>query len=418
MLKAARSVAQANLFACGFRPFFLLTAASAVGLVGAWLGFWLVGLPLPDTPGGPLVWHAHELLFGFALAAVAGFTLTSVPEFTGTDEFAPDRAVWLALLWLLGRAAWTGAGMPVFALLSALADLGLLVSLLVLLAPRLFADPEQRHLSFAWLLAAMAVATAGFHLDVLTGAWPMRWLLIMIGLLMCLIVVALSRISMRIVNEALEETSDAGDQYLARPPRRNLATTCILLYTAAEFVAPLHPVAGWLALASAAALLNLTNDWHVGRALLRRWPFTLYLVYWFMAAGYGLIGIAILAEQPWISGARHLLTIGAMGIAIFAVLNIAGRIHAGVEPDSRPWVVLALALIGCAALARAVTAFGLLELRSAILLAGTCWSAAFALHLSFHWRTLVGPRTDGQSGCAELLETPPQASPLASSEPS
>jgi len=73
------------LFICGFRPFFVLTAVSAIGfmltwvlLLGGWLGGW-------HPPGGPTAWHAHELLFGFAAAAVAGFALTAVPEFTATQ---------------------------------------------------------------------------------------------------------------------------------------------------------------------------------------------------------------------------------------------------------------------------------------------------------------------------------------------
>ena len=406
MLKTIRSGALAPLFECGFRPFFLLTAVTAVLAIAAWAGFWLLGAGLPSTPGGPIVWHAHELLFGFALASVVGFTLTSIPEFTGTVEFGRERVLALLLLWIAGRIAFAGAAVPPLAILSMLADIGLLGALLAMLAPRILADPERRQLSFVWVLCAMIAATAGFHIDALAGAWPMRWLLVMVGLLMVLIVVAMSRISMRIVNSALEDIGNADVQYLARPPRRNLAIACILLYTAAEFLAPGHPVSGWVALASAAALFNLTNDWHVGRALLRRWAFMLYLVYWFMALGYAVMGAAILADLPWTSAGRHLLMIGAMGLAIFAVLNIAGRIHAGFEPDDRAWVPAAAGLIACAAAARAAMGIAGLDARIAIGLSSACWMLAFGLHLRFHWAILVGPRTDGQHGCAGLAEDP------------
>ncbi len=420
MLKAIRHGRLAPLFECGFRPFFLLTAATAVLAVAAWAAFWLLGTPLPSTPGGPVVWHAHELLFGFALASVVGFTLTSIPEFTSTPEFGRERTLALLLLWVAGRIAFAGSAAPWLAILAMLADLGLLCALLAMLAPRLLADPEHRHRSFLWVLGAMIAATAGFHVDSLAGAWPMRWLLVMVGLLMSLIVIAMSRISMRIVNAALEDVGNADTEYLARPPRRNLAIVCILLYTAAEFVAPGHPVSGWVALASAAALLNLTNDWHVGRALLRRWPFMLYLVYWFMALGYATIGAGILAGQPWTSAGRHLLMIGAMGLAIFAVLNIAGRIHAGVEPDTRAWVPAAVGLVVAAAIARAAMGLGGLDASVAIMLASACWVLAFGLHLGFHWKVLVGPRTDGQHGCAGLAEDrppPPDGDPPAGRDP-
>ncbi len=172
----------------------------------------------------------------------------------------------------------------------------------------------------------------------------------------------------------------------------------------AEFVAAGHPVSGWLALAGAAALLNLTNDWHVGRALLRRWAFMLYLVYWFMAIGYAVIGAGVLAGQPWASAGRHLLMVGGMGLAIFAVLNIAGRIHAGFEPDERGWVPVAVGLIASAAGARAAMGLAGLDPAVAIGLSAGCWVLAFGMHLACHWRVLTGPRADGRQGCAGLAD--------------
>ena len=407
MLSLVHRGARSPLFECGFRAFFLLAAITAVAAIGAWMAFWLLGTPLPPTPGGPVVWHAHEMLFGFALAAVAGFTLTAIPEFTSSPDVGRDPALVLLALWFLGRIAFAGAALPGLAVVAMLADIGVLGYLLALLAPRLLADAGRRHLSFAWVLLGMIVASAGFHLDVLRGAWPMRWLLVMIGLLMSLIVVAMSRISMRVVNQSLDEAGDADAEYLARPPRRNLAIACILLHTLAEFVAPGHPVSGWVALACAAALLNLMNDWHVGRALLRRWPLMLYLVYGFMALGYAAIGAGVLADRPWASAGRHLLLIGAMGLAIFAVLNIAGRIHAGFEPDERSWVPAAVGLVACAALARAAMGLAGFDAAVAIGLSGACWVLAFGMHLAFHWRVLTGPRVDGRQGCAGLADQAP-----------
>src|SRR5690606_11265979 len=89
---------------------------------------------------------------------------------------------------------------------------------------------------------------------------------------------------------------------------------------------------------------------------------------------------------------------------IFAVLNIAGRIHAGFEPDTRAWVPVAAALIALAALSRAAMGVTALDPRIAIGLASACWMLAFGLHLRFHWKILTGPRTDGQHGCAGLAE--------------
>ena len=126
------------LWLCGFRPFFVATLLTAPLGVGWWLLHLLLGWPLLGVAGGALVWHAHELLLGFVLAAVAGFVLTGVPEFTHSAA-VPGRTVRrLVGLWLLGRVAFWGSGWGGHTSLaiSALAHLGVLVGLMAVLAPR------------------------------------------------------------------------------------------------------------------------------------------------------------------------------------------------------------------------------------------------------------------------------------------
>ncbi|MBQ9579363.1 MAG: NnrS family protein, partial [Ottowia sp.] len=97
---------------CAFRPFFALAVLAAPGLMLLWVAFLALGLPLPaSAPGGPYVWHAHELLFGVGGAAAAGFALTAAPEFTDTPEFAPRPVQRLVLLWLAARLAFWCSGL-------------------------------------------------------------------------------------------------------------------------------------------------------------------------------------------------------------------------------------------------------------------------------------------------------------------
>ena len=98
------------LWLCGFRPFFLATLLAGLGLVALWLLFLGLGWPLPAVPGGAQVWHVHELLFGLSLAAVAGFALTAVPEFTSTPSFRARHVRQLLAWWLAGRVAFWFSG--------------------------------------------------------------------------------------------------------------------------------------------------------------------------------------------------------------------------------------------------------------------------------------------------------------------
>lgn len=404
------------ILSCGFRPFFLLATASACIFMLAWL--LLLGGPFGSwqPPGGIVLWHAHELLFGFGSAAVAGFALTAIPEFTATREFTGRPLALLVLAWLLARLGYLLATCwpTVLGLWpAALLNLAFWAGLLWLLGPRLWRDPGRQHLSFAWVMAALAALQLGFFIAVALESEAMAWLRAATGALMMLIVVATSRISMSVVNGRIEEGRPGAaaptTSYLARPPRRYLAMFCIGVCSATEFALGPGNVTGWTALAAAAAMFNLLNDWHIGRSLLSRWALMLYGSYWLIALGYAAMGAAWLGAPFSPSSGRHLLTSGALSLAVFVVMAMVGRIHAGLWLDRRPWVPLCAVMLVVAALLRAVAGMPFASSASLLLLglSGLLWACCFAVYLGYAWSVLVRPRSDGQQGCAGPL-TPGQ----------
>lgn len=412
-----KKIAEWPVFMCGFRPFFLAGSAMACAVMAVWL--LMLGGPWPlgwAPPGGVALWHGYELVVGFGSAAVAGFLLTAIPEFTGTAPPPPRRLVGLALLWLLGRLAWGMAAWlpaPLDVLAVAVTHLLFTAGLLALLLPALNHDAQARgHLSFAWALLALLLVQLGFFTALLwQGSDPLAWVRLAVGLMMVLIILAGSRISMNVVNRLVElgkpDLAEHGTVgYLARPPRRNLATFCICLCSAVEFFKGSDLVTAWLTLAAAAAMFNLLNDWHIGRALFYRWALILYASYWLVALGYAAIGLSMLGA-PWLpSAGRHLLMVGAMGLSIFAVMNVAGRIHAGQWLDTSRWVpVTALALVASALLRFLAGHFSLAPWALGLTMAaGLLWVAGFAAYLWRNAPLLSAPRDDGQHGCAEPLE--------------
>ncbi len=389
-----------GLWFCPFRPFFLLTAIHALIAIGWWLGSLTGLIPLPEMPGGPVVWHAHEMLFGFAVASIAGFLPTAVAEFTDTAPISRRAVQGLLILWLGGRIFYLAAG-GIGLLPAAVCDLGLLLWLAALTAGPLWRDPARRHVSFFFAVLALVLAQAGFYLALWRDGNALAWIQLAVGPVMILIVLAMSRISMRMVNDAIERQGGASTAYLARPPRRNLATFAIGLYTLAEFFLPASSVSAWLALAAAAAMLNLLNDWHVGRVLLQRWVLIPYLVYWAMAVGYALIGIGLLSGGYWTGAGHHVLLIGAMALAILIVMNIAGRTHSGRVLDQRLWVPLASGLLLIAGLLRGAAglSFFALAYQPLVHTAATLWLMAWGAYFLYSWRYLAGPRPDGLTGC-------------------
>jgi uncharacterized protein involved in response to NO len=155
------------LFSYGFRPFFLLAGLSALYILALWLNVLTSGTwPVDAVPA--MSWHAHEMLFGFVGAAVAGFLLTAVPNWTGMPRLQGWPLVGLTALWLAGRIAVSpviGAPSPVLALV----DLAFFPALGTALALPLIRAGKWRNIVFLLLLALMFTANLLFHLEWLGG---------------------------------------------------------------------------------------------------------------------------------------------------------------------------------------------------------------------------------------------------------
>lgn len=390
------------LLSCGFRPFFLLASAYAALLISAWLFSWLNWLPMPTSLGGPIIWHAYELIYGFTLAAIIGFLLTATPEFVPAKEVNGVQLLSLVLLWTGGRVAFWFSG-SLGLIPAAVINLALLMAIIILLAPPIWRDPGRPHISFIYALLALAAIEAGFYINGFRGAAMMPWLYAAIGAVMVLIVIALSRISMRVIN-GLEEGIDLFEEeveYFARPPRRNMAMLTITLFTLIEFFAPGNNITGWLALAASAAMFNLLNDWHIGRPLFNRWVFGLYSIYWLIALGYLLLGVSILADLPLLSVARHILTIGAIGFSIFLIMVFAGQVHSGRKLKFTAWILVGIIALVAATVFRVMVPVPIFAEHSTLFLmiSGGLWTVSFMLYFIYFWKSLTTPAQDGRIGC-------------------
>lgn len=160
------------LFAYGFPPFFLLAGIEALATVLAWTGFRTGLVPLP-SPWPPSAWHAHELLFGYGFAAVAGFLLTAIPNWTGRLPLSGLPLLALVGLWLLGRLAPIAAGglPPALVVVAALA---FPAALLAVTAREVLAGRNRRNYPVIGLLALLVLAQLAFHQE-LALARPPRW---------------------------------------------------------------------------------------------------------------------------------------------------------------------------------------------------------------------------------------------------
>ncbi|WED23845.1 NnrS family protein [Vibrio sp. JC009] len=385
------------LYACGFRPFFLLTAFYAVIL--AVYNVLFSGRLISDFPGAAEIWYLHELVYGVGGALIAGFLLTAFPAWTDTERVDSGRLMLLVSLWGISRLF--ALAVSYFGMLPVtLINSAFLLMLLAVLFHPITDKRQQRHRIFYYQLLLLFTVTliSYFFLlsDGLQQAKP--WLQVCGGIFLIIVLTILSRMSMVVVNHALEKYQVTDERFLARPPRRNFAIWIILAFLAADLFLPGSSASGWLALACAAALLNILNDWHLPKAWRDLYYQALYLFYLLIAGGFVAIGINNISGAGDIYHSVYLLFICAAGIAALVIMLVVGQKHTGYTLSYQgPVLLMILSVLGLA-LALSGPVAGLYSLKMEQSLIAVFISLSFLLYLRFFWSRYHRRRVDGKQG--------------------
>jgi uncharacterized protein involved in response to NO len=362
----------------GFRPMFLAAASWAIIALALWLGMFFGYLQLPSR-FDPVSWHIHEMLFGFVMAAVAGFLLTAIPNWTGRLPVRGPRLAALATLWLLGRiACLISADLPAW--LAILADLAFPAALLAVAARETIAGRNWRNLPMTAPLALFIVADLLMHLEALGFAIPtgLGWRLGVAAPILLISVVG-GRIIPSFTRNWLFKRKSA--RLPASPNRFDIASIAILAAALLLWAAlPNHVITASLlviaALVHAARLSRWTG--------LLTWPepllFILHTGYAWVGLGLLLLGLSIFNIVPMPS-AIHALTAGAIATMIIGVMPRVTLGHTGRELTAHWPTVLMFILINAAALARVCASWHSDWMVPLLYLAGACWIGVFSIFL-------------------------------------
>jgi len=377
------------LLTLGFRPFFLAAGASAVLSMLVWLGM-LRGLIPINTLYAGSAWHAHEMLFGYAMAVIAGFLLTAVRNWTGQATAAGAELAGLLALWLVARTlpwlplpAWVGA------LLAAAFPLLLAFSL----RRPLWSGSNPVNRVFLLLLAGMGVAAFWSHLRAL-GVAPPGWLnadTLMLDLILMTLLIVSGRVLPFFTRAALPGAQPSSSHRL-----ETLTFVAAGCWVASDLASPWPWLTGAAALALALLLGLRIGGWNDRRA----WGVPILAVLY--AGGLWLIvglilsalaSFGLVAPNP----ALHALTAGAIGVFTLGMMVRITLGHTG-RPMHSAWLLnAAFVVVNLAALVRVFFPLlwpGAYSLWMAI--SGLLWVAAFAVFLIVQGPMLLGPRADGR----------------------
>lgn len=394
-LRAPEKPARFALAAKGFRPFFLLAALFAVAIVPLWLLI-LAGQVAGSSYLDPVTWHAHEMIFGFALAVIAGFLLTAVGNWTQRETLIGGPLLALASLWFLGRIAMTSAGAWPRALVAGV-DLAFLPVLIVVLARPLVATRNRRNFVMLAVLGGLFVANAIVHLDALGWVSPgsgRRACLVGIDLVLLVIAVIAGRVFPMFTRNATQVASIRSIRWL---DYASLAAMAALLL--ADMVLPASALTA--AVAACASLLAALRARHWGAEHSLRQP-----LLWILHAGYLwlVVGLALRALGDFGSPipsslAWHVLTVGTIGALTLGMMARVALGHSGRPLEPAPAMTWAFGAINAAVIARVFVPWWRPTWYFAgLVMAGLLWALAFLIFFTVYAPILVSPRIDGKPG--------------------
>jgi uncharacterized protein involved in response to NO len=329
---------------------FLGAGSWAIIVLVLWLAMFFGYAQLP-TRFDPVSWHIHEMLFGFVMAAVAGFLLTAIPNWTGRLPVRGPRLVALAGLWLLGRlVCLISSELPAW--LPATADLAFPVTLLLVATREIIAGRNWRNLPMTTPLAAFVVADLLMHLESLNQPVPtgLGW-----RLALAAPIILISVIGGRIIPSFTRNwLSKRKSPHLPAVPNR-YDTACVVVLTAAFLLwacAPNHrPIGGLLVIASLMHGARLRR-WAGWRSRSEPLLFILHVGYMWVVVGTGLLGLSIFDIGVPTSSAIHALTAGAIAVMILAVMPRVTLGHTGRELTADGASVVVFVLINLSAITR------------------------------------------------------------------
>lgn len=364
------------LFSRGFRPFFFAGALFAGLVLPLWGAMLSTGFSLPGQLAGQIdgaAWHAHEMIFGYVAAIIAGFLLTAVPNWTGRLPVLglPLAALWG--LWLAGRIAMSFPLVPPLGI--AIIDAAFLPVFAAMLLREILGGKNLKNLPIVLIVSLLAATNILFHYYHLTGETTAPAVRAALGLIAILI----SLIGGRIVPSFTRNWMVRRNISPLPAPMDRIDFVVMAFGTIAILFwvfAPSHTVTAiLLAIASGAYLLRLWR-WRGWATFSEPMVAILHLGYLWLPVWFALTALSILAPQfidP--ASALHALSAGAIGTMTIAVATRASLGHSGREITATPAINIIFLLLVTGALLRIGAGWLPLDYLFAVSIAGLLWGA-------------------------------------------
>ncbi|HYG33061.1 MAG TPA: NnrS family protein [Methylophilaceae bacterium] len=383
------------LWNLGFRPFFLFAGILAVVSMALWMHIYTFNLPFATTGISVYQWHAHEMIYGFSVAVIAGFLLTAVQNWTGRPTASGKALIGLVLLWAVARVAMMFGDR--FIAIAGVFDMLFMLGLMIAVAMPIVEAKQWKQLGVLSKLVLLMLGNLSFYLGALGMLLPGTYWGIYGGLL--LVIGLILTITRRVVPFFIER----GVGYEVQLYNAKWLDIVSFVLFALFFVAELFLALPGLVFVLAGALFIVTSvrlyGWHTAGIWKKPLLWSLFVALLFIDLGFLMFAINIVIDVPRLL-AIHAFAVGGIGLITLAMMSRVSLGHTGRDIGNPPLVVsiACLCLIAAALFRVVVPLFAMDQYPMWIMISQILWMIAFTLFVIRYLPILIRPRADGRPG--------------------
>jgi len=383
------------LFNLGFRPFFLGASIFAVASMLSWMLVYFSNGFANIEHISASQWHAHEMLYGYGMAVVAGFLLTAVKNWTGIPTLFGKPLALLFAIWGLARVLllFGTTFLPLAATLDLLFNLMLIAAITI----PIIKAKQWMQLAVVTKVILIFIGNIMFFLGYF--GLLLNGMLYAINGAVLLFISLILMIGRRIIPFFIERGTDVKVQLKQyKWLDKSILVVFLILFLNVIFIQ-----APYLSASLAWALFTLNGlrlfNWHAVGIWRVPLLWSLYLSAWMINFGFMLF--ALQAENSNLSILTlHMFTIGGVGLMTLSMMSRVALGHTGRDITKlSPWMKLAFTSLIISVIFRVLVPMLTMELYSLwMLISAIFWILGFVIYVTIYTPILLKSRTDGAFG--------------------
>lgn len=383
------------LFNLGFRVFFLGAGIFSIVSIALWSAIFIFRLPLHVEPISSIQWHAHEMIYGYSLAVIAGFLLTAIKNWTGIQTLHGKPLLLLFSLWLAARFLFLFG--TSYLSIAGIFDILFSVFLVISIghpitkvkqwkqAPVLMCVILLGIFNIMFYLGALSIIDNGVSLGIYSGLYLVIGLILIMG--------------RRVIPFFIE----VGVGYEVKLLNIKWIDISILFLFIAFFISEIvlaHEIfSSYLSLCLFIASAIRLIGWHTPGIWKKSLLWSIYLSFWFICLGFLLFsGIHFYGLSRYL--AIHAFSVGGIGVLTIGMMSRVALGHTGRDVSNPPKIIsLAFGLLILGAIFRVIAP--LIETENYIIWIGisqVLWILSYLIFVITYLPMLIKPRIDGQFG--------------------